>query len=172
MFDVEKLDGDIKIIAKKVHDICVAKNSKEDDSFKIATAESCTGGLIGAYITALSGSSAYYEGGCISYSNEIKHNILNVTRPKEEELEAVCEQTACEMAQGARVVFGADIAVSVTGIAGPTGGSDAKPAGTVWIGLSYGDKNIAYHNLFKGDRQQVRMQTVKRALELVYDVIK
>lgn len=170
--DVDKLDLEIKQLTQRVHDILVSKNAQKEASFKLAVAESCTGGLIGAYITALSGSSNYFEGGCISYSNAIKYNLLKVSRPVENELEAVSEQTACEMANGARTVFAADIAVSVTGIAGPTGERNGKPVGTVWIGICTADKNIAHHNLFKGDRQQVRLQSVKRALELVYAEIK
>lgn len=102
----------------------------------LACAESCTGGLIGERITSVSGSSAVFAGGCITYTNEIKEKLLGVSRETLEKYGAVSPQTAVEMAQGARLRLGTDIAVSTTGIAGPSGGTADTPVGTVFIGLS------------------------------------
>ena len=112
-------------------------------SLKIATAESCTGGLVSKLITDVSGSSSVFDFGVCTYANHIKHKILN---DKDETLStygAVSEKTAMEMARGVRLLSGADIAVSTTGIAGPMGGSQYKPVGLVYIGISTKDKLLA-----------------------------
>jgi len=108
----------------------------------IATAESCTGGLIGAAITAIPGSSTPFKGGIIAYDNKIKHKLLNVPPGMMHKYGAVSREVACRMAKGAIEVLNVDMAVSVTGIAGPGGGSEDKPVGTVWMGLAIkkGDK--------------------------------
>lgn len=170
--DLLKLEKEAKTAAKKLHDVLVSKKGKKDSVLKLAVAESCTGGLIGAYLTEFKGSSDYFQGGCMAYSNEVKSKTLKVKEKTLKTFGAVSEQTAEEMAQGAAIVFSADIAVSVTGIAGPLGGTKEKPKGTVWIGLYTSDKKIAHHFLFKGDRQQVRLQAVKQALKLVYKAVK
>lgn len=105
-------------------------------SQKLSTAESCTGGLVGASITAISGSSAIYEGGIISYSNAIKEQILKVNHQTLEKFGAVSENTAREMAFGVQQLLGSTWGISTTGIAGPTGGSEEKPVGIVCFGLS------------------------------------
>lgn len=139
---------------------------------KIGTAESCTGGLIGGTLTAVSGASEVTEGGIISYSNDVKHQVLGVRRETLDEHGAVSGQTACQMAQGARRVLGVDVAVSVTGIAGPGGAVPGKPVGTVWIGISDGTTTVARHCLFPGDRDEVRAHTVRFALDLMADCLK
>ena len=101
----------------------------------LATAESCTGGMIGQRITNVSGSSEIYAGGVISYTNEVKMKLLSVSADTLEKYGAVSEETAVEMAVGARRALEADVAVSVTGIAGPTGGTAEKPVGTVCFGV-------------------------------------
>lgn len=133
----------------------------------VGTAESLTGGLIGGALTAVPGSSDVTEGGIISYSNEVKHALLSVAEETLAAHGAVSGQTACEMAQGAREALGVDMAVSVTGIAGPGGAVPGKPVGTVWIGVSDGTQTVAKRYLFDGDRAQVRAQTVQSALELL-----
>ena len=105
-------------------------------SLTVATAESCTGGLIGERITSIAGSSQVFKGGCITYTNEIKEKLLGVSGETLSTYGAVSKETAMEMARGARLHLGADIAVSATGIAGPGGGTEATPVGTVFIGLS------------------------------------
>ncbi len=99
----------------------------------VATAESCTGGAVAAAIVAKSGASEYFKGGIISYCNEVKERLLGVSHDVLEEQTAVCEEVAMEMSEGAVRALGADYSVSVTGIAGPGGGTEDIPAGTIWI---------------------------------------
>lgn len=112
-----------------------------EKGLKIATAESCTGGLISKMITDVSGASAVFDCGVCSYANEIKAKILGVSEDDLKEFGAVSKEVAMQMAQGVRELSGADIGISTTGIAGPTGGSDLKPVGTVFIGVSTVAKN-------------------------------
>jgi nicotinamide-nucleotide amidase len=139
--------------------------------FKITTAESCTGGMIAAAITDMAGSSAYFDRGFVTYSNEAKIEMLNVQPLTIERFGAVSEQTARLMARGAYAHSNADIAVSVTGIAGPGGGSDEKPVGTVYIGLSTDDHAEVHHHVFTGDRASVRVKTVEQTLQHVIDYL-
>ena len=130
----------------------------------LATAESLTGGLIGSALTSVAGSSAVYKGGVVSYTNEVKHAALGVDVEMLATVGAVSSETAAQMAQGARDRIGADIAVSVTGIAGPGGEEEGKPVGTVWMGVSSRDVTTTRRFQFEGDRQSVRSQTVEAAL--------
>jgi PncC family amidohydrolase len=133
----------------------------------LAVAESCTGGLIAHRITNVSGSSAYFQGGVVSYSNEAKERILRVPHDTLVEHGAVSEQTALAMAQGARRLFGTDIAVSVTGIAGPTGGAPEKPVGLVYIALAAEGVDLCEKHLWKGDRTENKAQSAEAALKLL-----
>lgn len=133
----------------------------------LVTAESLTGGGIGAAITAVPGSSASYKGGIISYTNEVKHNILGVKTETLSEFGAVSAQTAAEMAAGARKLLSADVAVSVTGLAGPGADEFGNPVGTVFIGYSDQGKTTTAEYHFTGDRDSVRTQTIQAALELI-----
>jgi PncC family amidohydrolase len=135
----------------------------------LATAESCTGGLISHLITNVAGSSSYYLGGVTSYSNEAKVRLLGVSRDTLEQHGAVSEQTVLEMARGIRTAMGADIGVSVSGIAGPSGGTPDKPVGTVWIGLSSAKEEYARHFLWTGDRLAVKEQSAQAALKMVVE---
>lgn len=137
----------------------------------IGTAESCTGGLIGGTLTAVPGASDVTEGGIISYSNDVKHKVLGVSQDTLHSFGAVSGQTACQMAEGARRVLGVDVAVSVTGIAGPGGAVPGKPVGTVWIGISWPGGTVAKHCLFPGDRDEVRAHTIRFALDLFADCL-
>ena len=132
-----------------------------------ATAESCTGGGIGSAITSVPGSSAVYLGGVVSYANEVKSGVLGVKEETLARVGAVSSETAEEMAAGARRLTGADIAVSVTGIAGPGGGSPEKPVGLVWFGLASADGVRTEKAIFAGDRGRVREQTVVHALGML-----
>ena len=131
-----------------------------------ATAESLTAGLIGATIVNVSGSSAWFDRGFITYSNKSKEEALGVKHTTLLSHGAVSRETALEMAEGAIANSDADIAVAVTGIAGPDGGSDEKPVGTVWIGIcTRGEQPRATRFVFKGDREAVRAKTVGEALK-------
>jgi nicotinamide-nucleotide amidase len=132
----------------------------------MATAESCTGGWIAKCCTDLAGSSDWFDRGFITYSNEAKVTMLEVCRKELAQEGAVSETVALQMAKGAKRMAGVQVAVSVTGIAGPGGGSDEKPVGTVWFGFALeGRATEAVRRQFSGDRESVREQTVAFALE-------
>lgn len=135
----------------------------------LVTAESCTGGGIGSALTAIPGSSEVYKGGIISYTNWVKHNLLSVPQELLDTLGAVSAPVAEAMARGARQALQADVAVSVTGLAGPGGDEFGNPVGLVFIGLSDETLTLSRRYLFSGDREQVRAQAVRAALELVLE---
>ncbi len=134
---------------------------------QLATAESCTGGLIGELLTDVPGSSEYYLGGVIAYSNEIKKMLLDVSAETLASEGAVSAATAVEMAEGVRRRFGADVSVSVTGIAGPTGGGPSKPVGLVYIAVSTASGTEASRHQFSGSRSDVRAGAAAVALRSV-----
>ena len=136
---------------------------------KLATAESLTGGGIGQVITSVSGASAVFAGGIISYTNEVKHRVLGVPVEILDTCGAVSAPVAKAMAEGARRVTGADAAVSVTGLAGPDGDEFGNPVGTVFIGYADGQTAFAREYHFDGDRADVREQTICAALKLVLE---
>ncbi|MDE2005044.1 MAG: CinA family protein [Rhodospirillales bacterium] len=134
----------------------------------LATAESCTGGLIAATLTAIAGSSDVVDRGFVTYSNEAKSEMLGVAPALIAEHGAVSEKVARAMAEGALSRSRARFAVSVTGVAGPGGGTEAKPVGLVWFGLAErGGATAADHRVFPGDRAAIRAATVARALDLI-----
>lgn len=132
-----------------------------------ATAESCTGGGVGTAITAVPGSSDVFLGGIISYANYMKQKVLGVSEATLRTKGAVSSECAAQMAEGARRLTGADLAVSVTGIAGPKGGSDEKPVGLVWFGIASQAGVRTEKVLFPGDRAKVREQAVIHALGML-----
>ena len=134
-------------------------------------AESCTGGLIGAAMTDMAGSSEYFLGSAVTYSNEAKMKLLGVREQTLADHGAVSEETASEMALGAAALFGADYSVAVTGIAGPGGETPTKPVGLVYIAVSDGSRVVVTKNNFEGGRQQVRDSTVMEACGLLKDFI-
>ena len=138
---------------------------------KLVTAESCTGGLVAHRITNVSGSSEYFLGGVVAYDNRVKMEILKVPVELLAQFGAVSEETVLAMAAGVRQLFGADIAVSVSGIAGPLGGSEEKPVGTTWIGLSAPDVNLARMFIWPGDRLENKEASAGAALQLVLDYL-
>jgi nicotinamide-nucleotide amidase len=139
----------------------------------LATAESCTGGWIGEAVTMIPGSSEWYERGFITYTNTAKREMLGVAAGTLEQFGAVSEQTVLEMAAGALARSHAQIAVAVSGVAGPTGGTPAKPVGTVCIAwASGGTAPVAETQHFGGDREAVRRQSVERALAGVLERLK
>ena len=137
----------------------------------LAVAESCTGGLVGHRITNVAGSSEYFLGGVIAYAYEAKERLLNVRHGTLYEFGAVSEQTAGEMARGARRALGADIGIAVTGIAGPGGGLPDKPVGTTWVAVSSRDGEWAQYHLWDGDRDENKVASVDAALELLLKVL-
>ena len=138
----------------------------------LVTAESLTGGGIGAALTSVSGASAVYKGGIISYTNAVKHKLLGVHTDILDQYGAVSAPVAKAMAEGALKVLEADVAVSVTGLAGPSGDEYGNPVGTVYIGYSDSKTTIVKHCLFSGDRDSIRNQTIEAALQLVLSMQK
>lgn len=139
-----------------------------DRNLKLATAESCTGGMIAAALTDLAGSSDIFDRGFVTYSNDAKMDMLGVSRETLAAFGAVSAETADEMVSGALANSLANIAVSVTGIAGPSGGTDDKPVGLVYIGIGKrGGMNNIYRHVFAGDREAVRQQAKDMALSYV-----
>ena len=133
---------------------------------RIAVAESCTGGLLGARLTAISGSSDVFVGGVIAYSNDVKVRELGVTQRMLDEYGAVSEPVVRQMATGARARFGVDVGLSISGVAGPGGGTTEKPVGLVWISAAIGDRVEAKSFLSVGDRNEVRYRGAQAAMEL------
>ena len=144
-------------------------NRLQKKNKKIAVAESCTGGLISKKITDTPGASAVFECGVTAYSNDIKIKLLGVKPETLAEYGAVSEQTVIEMACGVLELSGADIAVSVSGIAGPGSDNTLKPVGTVCIGIATKEKSYAATFVFAGKRSEVRKMSCKMALDLAFD---
>jgi PncC family amidohydrolase len=140
--------------------------------FTLATAESCTGGLIGHRLTNVPGSSDYYLGGIVAYANAVKEKLLGVPPATLSVYGAVSRETAEEMARGARRALGADLAVSVTGIAGPDGGGPDKPVGLTWIGLSTPEGESARQFIWGRDREGNKADSAAAALEMVLEYLR
>jgi nicotinamide-nucleotide amidase len=157
VFDPETLE-----LAARVLDLCRSRR------WRVVTAESCTGGLVVAALTAIAGSSDVVERGFVTYSNEAKSELLGVPPATILQVGAVSAETAAAMATGALARSGADLAVSITGIAGPGGGSAEKPVGLVHLGLARKDgTSRGERHVFAGDRTAIREAALRRALELL-----
>ena len=137
----------------------------------LATAESCTGGLIAHRITNVSGVSAWYVGGIVAYSNKLKASLLGVDEAVLAEHGAVSEPVARQMAEGARRRLGADVAVAVTGIAGPGGGTAEKPVGLVYLAVAGRAGTVVSREVFDGDRGQIKAKTAEKALKMVLEYL-
>lgn len=137
----------------------------------LATAESCTGGLIADRITNIPGSSAYFRGGIVAYAYEAKVALLDVSWDTLRSYGAVSKETVVEMARGVRIAMGADLALSVSGIAGPGGGLPGKPVGTTWIGLSTTEGDWARRFVWQGDRLENKALSAEAALQFVSDYL-
>lgn len=138
----------------------------------LATAESCTGGMISAVCTDLAGSSTWFERGFVTYSNEAKNELLGVDAALIAVHGAVSEEVARAMASGALARSRAQVSVAVTGVAGPTGGSAAKPVGTVWFGFALPGRLVSEVRRFDGDRAAVRSATVQHALQRLLQLLR
>ncbi len=136
-----------------------------------ATAESCTGGLVGAAISSIPGSSAYFRGGIIAYENRVKKELLGVPEKTLVEHGAVSAETVIAMAEGAARLLSSDCVISVSGIAGPQGGSPEKPVGLVYIGIHVTGSNSSFKHLFSGNRDSVRMAAVEAALKHLVEAV-
>ncbi len=139
---------------------------------KLATAESCTGGLVAHRITNVPGSSDYFLGGVVAYDNQVKMDLLGVPAGLLAQYGAVSEETVHAMAEGVRALLRADVAVSLSGVAGPAGGSAEKPVGTAWIGLAAPEGTWARLFCFSGDREQNKASAAAAALQFLLDYLK
>ena len=137
----------------------------------ISVAESCTGGLIGSLLTSVAGSSDYFAGGIIAYSNEVKKNLLSVSPQTLDEFGAVSEETVREMNRGVKELLKTDVGISVSGIAGPTGGSKNKPVGTIVLGVDIPRKIITNILHLKGDRNKIRERAATEALKTLKNLL-
>ena len=184
--DHEALEADVAEQIVKLNDIISENIYGYDDEtissaigtmlncrcVSLATAESCTGGLIGNLITETPGSSVYYKGGIIAYSNELKERLLGVHHETLDQYGAVSEQTAIEMARGCLAVTGADYAIATTGISGPTGATEDKPLGLVYIAIASRNEVVCNRYVFTTTRQQHQQRTANQALFDLYKLIK
>ena len=152
-------------LCRRLADLLLAKE------WKLVTAESCTGGMIAAVCTDLAGSSAWFERGFVTYSNDAKTELLGVEERLLKRAGAVSEPVARAMVIGALTHSHAQVAVAVTGVAGPTGGSPAKPVGTVWFGLAVPRQIVTEVRHFDGDRAAVRVATVQHALRRLVELL-
>ena len=139
--------------------------------WNLSIAESCTGGLVSDLITNVPGSSDYFEGGVVSYSNLAKTEHLGVPSNSIKRYGAVSSQVAISMAKGVRKAFHTTFGVSITGIAGPTGGSRKKPVGLVFIAVSNGEKTLVKKERLKGSRREIKKESARRSLKYSYDFI-
>lgn len=159
---------------KRLHRVAVTYNDETvgallgrvamEHGLTVCAAESCTGGLVGSYITDTAGSSAYFRGSAGTYCNEMKEHILGVAHQTLETYTAVSEETAKEMAEGSRALYQADIAISTTGIAGPSGGSDTQPVGLVYTGIAGPWGTVVHRNVYIGDRVEVKCRAATGAI--------
>ena len=158
----------ILLTTSKAESFCAIFSKK---GLKLSLAESCTGGMIGCMITSVSGSSSFFMGSAVTYSNESKMSILGVKESSLAQYGAVSETVAKEMAEGSLKVYGSDIAGSVTGIAGPDGGTPEKPVGTVWMAVTDGRTTRTYENHFTGSRKEIREMTASVLLDHIEEFI-
>lgn len=143
----------------------------KERKLRLGLAESCTGGLLGHRMTNVAGSSEYFAGGVVTYSYEAKVAVLGVSWDTLNTFGAVSRETVLDMANGAKILFGVDIAVSVSGIAGPGGGTPDKPVGTTWVGLVTPEGEWARKFVFNGDREQNKAASAEAALQMLLDYL-
>jgi PncC family amidohydrolase len=155
-----------------MHEVAEAVvNKLKDAGMTVTTVESCTGGLLSATLVDVSGASDVFYQGVVTYANEAKVRLVGVKEATLQAHGAVSEETAREMAEGGAKAANADAALAVTGIAGPGGGTKEKPVGLVYIGCYVNGKTIVKKNIFKGNRREVREQSVETALKLLLECL-
>ena len=147
------------------------KNILDKKGFSVATAESCTGGFLGAVLTSIPGSSTYFQGSIVTYSNYQKINLLKVNEETLKNFGAVSEQCAVEMANNLKKIMNTDISISITGIAGPDGGTPNKPVGTVFASIIINEKEKNYKFQFSGNRNLIRLMTVRTIIEELLNLL-
>jgi PncC family amidohydrolase len=157
-----------KNLRKLLEDIGILLRKR---GWTISTAESCTGGLISSFLTSIPGSSDYFAGGVIAYSNEIKTNLLSVSPRTLKKFGTVSEETVKEMAQGVKRLLKTDVGISSSGIAGPTGGTEKKPVGTVALGVDIPQKIITNMVHLEGNRNNIRKLAGIRLLEMLKNLL-
>jgi len=159
------LDNDLLNVSQKLHEKLLYKK------LTLSLAESCTGGMIQEIITSYSGASEYFVGGVVSYSNEAKHNVLKVKNETLNKFGAVSKETAIEMVNGANKLFDTDISASITGIAGPSGGTKEKPVGTVFIAIFINNKIINRKLSLSGNRENIRKKSAQVLFKLILESV-
>jgi nicotinamide-nucleotide amidase len=159
-------DSELETLARELGQVLLASNQR------VAAAESCTGGWIAKALTDVAGSSRWFEGGIVSYSNAAKHSVLGVPADLIAAHGAVSEPVVRAMAEGARAKLGPDIAVAVSGVAGPDGGTADKPVGLVWFAWSSRRGTTSERRTFAGDREAVRRQSVALALQRTLEQVR
>ena len=152
--------------SQALHDLCIEK------SFSVATAESCTAGLLASNIASISGASTFLRGGVVAYQNDVKINILGVSQSLLDENKEVSSEVVKQMATGVRNKFLADFAIATTGYAGPTGGTELNPIGTVFIGISSNKRTVSKRFVFSGDRETVVSQAIVEGLNFFVQELK
>ena len=150
----------------KLHDLCIEKH------ISIATAESCTAGLLVSKLSAFSGASSFLKGGIIAYQNDIKIDLLKVSKSLIKEKTAVCSDVVEQMAEAVRYRFLADFSIATSGYAGPTGGTESNPVGTVFIAVSSKERTISKRFVFAGDREDIVRQSVVKGVEFLIQELK
>ena len=153
-------------VIKQLHELCIAEN------ISISVAESCTSGLIASKITSISGSSAYFKGGIIAYQNEIKVNILGVSQSLIDEKTSVSSEVVEQMALNVQDKFNSDFSLATSGYAGPLGGTEKKPVGTVFIAIATKSEVISCKFYFSGIRQAIINQATDESLRMLIEKIK
>jgi|TARA_B110000196_G_scaffold136906_1_gene118555 PncC family amidohydrolase len=151
---------------QQLHDLCVERD------MSIATSESCTAGLLASKITSIVGASSFFKGGIIAYQNNIKINLLGVSKSIIKEETEVSSEVVKQMAEGVRNKFLADFSIATSGYAGPTGGTKLNPIGTVFIAIASTEKTISKRFIFAGDRESVVSQAVIRGVEFLISELK
>ena len=151
---------------QQLHDLCVEKD------ISIATAESCTAGFLASKITSISGASSFFKGGIIAYQNDIKTDYLGVLESIIREKTEVCSEVVEQMSEGVRNKFLADFSIATSGYAGPTGGTELNPVGTVFIAISSKERTISKRFLFTGDRESVVGQAVIKGVKFFVEELK
>jgi len=152
-------------------DVLLLAEKLKEEHLTLSIAESCTGGLLSSMFTELSGASEFFIGSSVTYSDNSKIRVLGVKEETLNEFGAVSKETAREMASGARTLFGTDISVSVTGIAGPSGGTESKPLGLVFIAVSDRTRCSITENNFKGSRNEVQSNASDKAVKDILEFI-